>query len=136
MTTAKVTYLGNFRTEATHVRSGNSFLTDAPVDNKGKGEYFSPTDLVATALLTCAITTIGLSAEGKGLAIGDMQGEIEKIMSSEPPRRIVALKGKIVFSNYNLDEKGKNLVQHIADTCPVWRSLHPDITIELVCEFH
>ena len=133
--TAKVTYLGDFRTEATHLRSGNTLITDAPVDNQGKGEFFSPTDLVATALLTCAITTIGLSAVAKGLQVGNMQGEIEKIMSSEPPRRIAALKGKIVFSQHQLDEKGKKLVEHIAHNCPVFRSLHPDMQVELLCEF-
>lgn len=135
MTTAKVTYLGDLRTEVTHVRSGNTLITDAPVDNHGKGEFFSPTDLVAAALLTCAITTIGLSAQHKGLIVGDMNGEIEKIMSTEPPRRIAALKGKIVFTNYQLDEKGKNLVQHLADSCPVFKSLHPDVEVKLVCEF-
>lgn len=135
MTTAKVTYLGDLRTEVTHIRSGNTIITDAPVDNHGKGEFFSPTDLVATALLTCAITTIGLSAQLKGLIVGDMQGEIEKIMSAQPPRRIAALKGKIVFTQHQLDEKGKNLVQHLADSCPVFKSLHPDVEVELICEF-
>ena len=133
--TTKVTYLGDFRTEATHVRSGNTLITDAPVDNQGKGEYFSPTDLVATALLTCAITTIALLAAAKGLQVGNMQGEIAKIMSTEPPRRIAALKGKIVFSQHQLAEKDKKMVEHIAHSCPVFKSLHPDVQVELLCEF-
>ena len=124
--TAKVIYKGNLRTEATHLRSGSMIETDAPVDNKGKGERFSPTDLVATALATCIVTTIGIAAEGHNMDLLGMTCEAEKIMASNP-RRIAEIKISITFPNGQVyNDQQKRLMQHIAETCPVGLSLHPD----------
>lgn len=125
--TAQVIYKGEFRTEATHLRSGTKIETDAPVDNKGKGERFSPTDLVAAALATCIATTVGLSAATHNLNIDGLVCDVEKIMASDP-RRIAEIKVTLTFpKEQKYDDKQKSLITHIAETCPVARSLHPDL---------
>jgi putative redox protein len=124
--TSTVIYLGDLRTEATHLRSNNSILTDAPIDNNGKGNYFSPTDLVATALASCMLTIIGMAANSHGFDISDTICEIEKIMESNP-RRIGTIKINMTFPNgKKYDEKTKNIIEKAAMTCPVIESLHPD----------
>ena len=95
---SKVVYLGNLRTEATHLQSGNVIVTDAPVDNQGKGEAFSPTDLVATALASCMITIMGIVARRDAIDIDGITADVQKIMSSDP-RRIGEIRIKIIFSN-------------------------------------
>jgi putative redox protein len=122
--TSKVIYNGELRTTATHVRSGNSIETDAPVDNHGKGERFSPTDLVATALASCIVTTIAILAPSIN-TIG-ATCEIEKIMTANP-RRIGEIVINISFpqSGPYTDEEKTRLI-HIAETCPVHQTLHPD----------
>lgn len=125
--TAKVIYTGDLRTEATHLRSGSVIETDAPVDNKGKGERFSPTDLVAVALATCILTTMGISGNAHNINIDGTTCEVEKIMANEP-RRIAEIKVFLSFpAEKNYTDKEKTLLERIAHTCPVAISLHPDI---------
>lgn len=123
--TSKVVYQGNLRTEATHLRSGSAIETDAPVDNYGKGERFSPTDLVATALGACMVTTMGIVANKQGIKLGDVECEIEKIMVTNP-RQIGEIKIKMSFTGDTVytDEEKKTL-EIAALTCPVAESLNP-----------
>jgi putative redox protein len=121
--TSKVIYTGGLHTVCTHLRSGTDIETDAPVDNKGKGERFSPTDLVATALATCIVTTIGILAPQ--INIVGAECIVEKIMASDP-RRIAEIVVTISFpegSIYTEDQKAK--LYDIAVNCPVYQSLHP-----------
>lgn len=129
--TAEVTYLGELRTEAVHVFSGTKILTDAPKDNHGKAEAFSPTDLLATSLASCALTTIGILAKRDGLQI-DITGakaEVVKLMASDP-RRVSEIHLKITFVK-TYSEKEKKMIEHTFHTCPVAKSLHPDIKQEV-----
>ena len=118
---SKVTYKGSLRTEAIHVQSGNTIITDAPIDNYGKGEAFSPTDLVATALASCMLTIMGIVANRNHLKINGTTAEIEKIMGANP-RRINEIKINIRF-NENFDKKTKRKLENAALTCPVSNSL-------------
>ena len=119
--TSKVIYKGSLRTEATHLRSGNTIITDAPTDNKGKGEAFSPTDLVATALASCMLTIMGIKADEININIECASAEVKKIMDSGP-RRIAQV---IIVINIPIstDEKTKNILEKSALTCPVDKSL-------------
>lgn len=127
--TSKVTYQGNLRTEAEHLKSGTVMITDAPVDNHGKGEAFSPTDTVATALATCMLTVMGIKAESMGIEIKGTTAEVEKIMVSNP-RRISKIKVGIHFPK-NFTVKEKQILEKTAKTCPVHFSLHPEIEKEI-----
>ena len=123
--TAKVIYTGELHTIATHHRSGTEIHTDAPVDNKGKGEAFSPTDLVATALATCIVTTMAILAPK--INITGAECEVEKIMTNNP-RKIGEIVVNISFPKsgpYTDEEKAR--LHEIAVTCPVHQSLHPDL---------
>ena len=127
---AQVEYKGQLRTEAKHLRSGSVIVTDAPIDNQGKGEAFSPTDLVATALASCMITIMGIVAERDCIDIEGVTADVDKIMSKEP-RRIGEIKIIITFkSKLTTDQRGK--LERAAKTCPVSGSLHKDLkeTIE------
>lgn len=126
MITSKVKYLGSLRTEAVHVRSNTTILTDAPVDNNGKGEKFSPTDLVATGLASCMISIMGIQANTSNIKLGDISAEVTKIMAANP-RRISEIIVDINFSNHNYTDKEKTILMNAAKTCPVAVSLHPDI---------
>ena len=126
MNTAEVVYQGDLRTEATHLRSENTLITDAPVDNNGKGEAFSPTDLVATGLVTCMITVMGIKAEKKGLKMGEVRGSVKKIMA-DAPRRIVRLDVEIHFKHASLSGSERMLLETTAMNCPVAKSIHPEI---------
>ena len=119
--TSKVIYKGALRTEAKHIRSGNTIITDAPTDNKGKGEAFSPTDLVATALASCMLTIMGIKANEMNINIGGASAEVKKIMAAGP-RRIAQV---IIVINIPIsaDEKTKNILEKAALTCPVDKSL-------------
>lgn len=128
--TSKVTYLGGLRTEAQHLASQEIIITDAPKDNQGKGEAFSPTDLVATALASCMITIMGIKAQDLGIDLTGTQAEITKIMGTEP-RRISALQIQLTF-NSSFDSKTQTLLERAALTCPVAHSLHPDIRQEVL----
>jgi uncharacterized OsmC-like protein len=123
--TSKVTYLGDLRTTSTHLQSGTEILSDAPLDNNGKGEAFSPTDLVANALGSCMFTIMGIKARDMNVSIENSTASVTKIMQAEP-RKISAI--EIVFDmNYAPDEKTKTILERAAMTCPVFLSLHPDI---------
>ena len=122
---SKVTYKGSLRTEAIHVQSGNTIITDAPIDNHGKGEAFSPTDLVATALASCMLTIMGIVANRNHLKINGTTAEIEKIMGANP-RRINEIKINIRF-NENFDIKTKRKLENAALTCPLSNSLSENL---------
>jgi uncharacterized OsmC-like protein len=123
--TSKVTYLGNLRTQCVHLKSGNSFITDAPLDNNGKGEAFSPTDMVATGLASCMLTVMGIKARDLEVDLTGSYAEVTKIMASNP-RRISKI-GVVLHMSTSPDEKIKTKLEQTAKTCPVLYSLHPDI---------
>lgn len=123
--TSKVTYKGGLRTSCEHLRSGDVFLTDAPTDNNGKGEAFSPTDTVATGLASCILTMMGMKAEGLEVDLSEATAELTKHMSSDP-RRISKIEIDLQLP-MNVSEKHRKILVHTANTCPVHYSLHPDI---------
>lgn len=122
---SKVIYNGGLRTEAYHIQSGISILTDAPVDNQGKGEAFSPTDLVATALASCMLTIMGIVAERNDIELRGTTAEVEKIMGSAP-RKIDQINVNILFLE-KFDKKSKHKLESAALTCPVSNSLNPSL---------
>ncbi|GGB73838.1 stress-induced protein OsmC [Flavobacterium suaedae] len=123
--TSKVTYLGDLRTSSVHLQSGNEIISDAPVDNNGKGEAFSPTDTVANALASCMLTIMGIKARDMEVAIEGSVAEVTKVMQSNP-RKIAAI--EITFAmKADTDDKTKTILERAALTCPVYLSLHPDI---------
>lgn len=125
MTTSIVRYLGELRTSSMHLQSGTEILTDAPTDNHGKGEAFSPTDMVANSLATCIITTMAIKATSMELELKGTTAEVTKVMATEP-RRISEI--HINFQmNLAEDKKIKTILEKTAMTCPVHFSLHPDI---------
>jgi len=130
--TSAVVYEGGLRTTCTHLRSGNSFETDAPVDNNGKGERFSPTDLMATSLATCMITVMGIKARTMGFDLENVKIEVEKIMKANP-RRVggINLFFHIPGPLLGLDDKSKQVLKQTGNTCPVWLSLNPEIEINV-----
>lgn len=130
--TSTVEYEGELRTVCTHLRSGNNFETDAPVDNNGKGKRFSPTDLMATSLATCMITVMGIKARNMGFDLNGVKIEVEKIMKADP-RRVggINLFFHIPENLKNVDEKTKQILKHTGNTCPVWLSIHPDIEVNV-----
>jgi uncharacterized OsmC-like protein len=130
--TSIVLYEGDLRAVCTHLQSNSAIETDAPVDNKGKGERFSPTDLTATSLGTCMITVMGIKANSMGIDLKGVQIDVEKIMKQEP-RRIggINITFQIPERLSDLDEKSKSILKHTAVTCPVQNSLHPDIEVKL-----
>jgi putative redox protein len=130
--TATVVYNGNLRTTCTHLKSGNSFETDAPVDNNGKGERFSPTDLLATSLATCMVTVMGIKARSMGFDLDGIKIEVLKIMQSDP-RRVsgIELSFHIPDSLAAVEEKTKTILRNTGYTCPVQFSLHPDIEVKI-----
>jgi uncharacterized OsmC-like protein len=123
---AEVSYLGALRTQSVHVRSKVELITDAPVDNNGKGEAFSPTDLLATALSACMITIMGIAAEKRGFELPEVRSSVRKIMASEP-RRISRIEVDIVIQGGNLEDSQKLMLQRAAKACPVAKSLSPEI---------
>lgn len=123
--TSKVTYLGNLRTSSIHLQSGAEIISDAPLDNNGKGEAFSPTDTVANALASCMMTVMGIKARDLNLDFEGSTAEVTKIMQAEP-RRISAI--EVVFEmNLAANEKTKTILERTARTCPVFLSLNPEI---------
>ena len=122
---SKVIYKGDLRTEAVHTQSGNSFLTDAPVDNQGKGEAFSPTDLVVTALASCMLTIMGIVADRNHINLGGTTAEVEKMMGTKP-RRIKEIRINIMF-NENFDRISRRKLESAALTCPVSNSLNKNL---------
>src|SRR5690606_16409368 len=131
MTTIKTEYLGELRTRATHVKSGNAMVTDAPVDNQGKGEAFSPSDLLVTALTSCMITIMGIAAKEYNINLDGVKAETVKIMSSNP-RRVSRVEIVIDFPNgQSYSEKERIILEKVAKTCTIIESLHPDMEKEL-----
>ncbi len=131
MTKMVTVYKGNLRNEITHVQSGTKIITDAPLDNHGKGEAFSPTDLFVSSLGACMLTIMGISAQSYGFNIDGTEIETEKVMSSNP-RRVAEIKINIKFpAGSNYTEQQKRLIESAAKTCPVANSLHPDIKKEI-----
>ncbi|HEV7348494.1 OsmC family protein [Telluribacter sp.] len=129
MPTIKTEYLGELRTEATHVQSGTAIITDAPTDNQGRGEAFSPTDLVAASLGSCMITIMGIAARRDGIDLKGSDMEITKGMSADAPRRIVRIEVKLgMLTDRELTAEERARLERAAHTCPVALSLHPDIT--------
>ena len=123
--TSKVTYLGHLRTSSIHLQSGTEIISDAPFDNNGKGEAFSPTDTVANALASCAMTVMGIKARIMNVDLTGSTAEVTKIMNAEP-RRIGAI--EIVFNMIGItDQKDRTILERTAMTCPVFLSLHPDV---------
>ncbi|MEJ7736563.1 MAG: OsmC family protein [Chitinophagaceae bacterium] len=130
--TSTVVYDGNLRTIATHLQSQTEIETDAPVDNQGKGERFSPSDLVATALGSCMMTIMGIKARDLNIDLDETKIEIEKIMKSEP-RRIGAINLTFSFpAQLQLEDKEKLILERAAHTCPVIYSIHPDIEVNVI----
>ena len=125
MTTSKVTYQGDLRTTAIHLQSNNEIITDAPVDNHGKGEAFSPTDLLATSLASCMLTIIGIKATDMEVDITGTTAEVTKVMAADP-RRVSEVHVVVTFAT-ELDERTQKIFYNTALTCPVANSLHPDI---------
>lgn len=126
METAQTKYLGNLRTEILHVRSGCIITTDAPVDNKGKGENFSPTDLVASALGSCIFTIMGIAAREHNFMIDGSTCKITKIMTDNP-RKIGEIKIEFDFTANSYTEKQKKILDYCVKTCPVALSLHESV---------
>ena len=126
MATVTAKYLGNLRPAGTHVASGTKLITDAPVDNQGKGESFSPTDLCATALAACAMTIIGIYAQTRGVDVTGTTIEVTKTMSANP-RRIAKIEVIFNMPDRDYSDKEKTMIQRSAMTCPVHLSLHPDV---------
>lgn len=122
MDTAHLTYLGGLRNEALHLRSGQRILTDAPVDNRGRGEAFSPTDLLCTALASCMMTIVGITAEGHGIPLRHMEARVVKHMASDP-RRVARVEVYLELKVDGLTERWRQLIEHGARTCPVALSL-------------
>jgi putative redox protein len=123
--TIRTTYTGQLRTEAIHIRSGNKLITDAPVDNQGKGETFSPTDLLATSLASCIFTIMGIKAEAAGFSIEGATAKTWKIMS-ENPRRVAEVKIEYDFTMCDLTDKQKKILEGLVKVSPVPLSLHPE----------
>lgn len=130
MTTSNITYVGDLRTVCIHLQSGTQILTDAPTDNHGKGEAFSPTDLVATALGSCMVSIMGIKSKDLNVDLKDSTVSITKIMQSEP-RKIAKIE-VILNMSIETSEKNKTILERAAMTCPVLLSLHPDIEKDVV----
>jgi uncharacterized OsmC-like protein len=130
MATSKVTYLGDLRTSSIHLQSGSEIISDAPLDNNGKGEAFSPTDTVTNGLASCMFTVMGIKANEMNVDFSGSTAEVTKVMAAEP-RRISEI--HITFNmNLSADKKTKTILERTALTCPVHFSLHPDIKREIV----
>ena len=124
-TTVSAKYLGDLRVECTHLQSGTAIITDAPTDNQGKGQAFSPTDLCATALAACAMTIIGMYGKNHHVNVDGMEAAVTKVMASNP-RRIQRIEVIITMPDREYSAKEKAAIERAAHTCPVHASLHPD----------
>lgn len=119
-------YEGELRCSSTHLPSGSKLITDAPVDNHGKGSAYSPTDLLATSLLTCVMTTMAIVAERNGIDLTGMRGSVAKHMTTTAPRRVAKLEIELHMPK-SLNEENRARMEATAKGCPVHRSLHPDV---------
>ncbi len=133
--TATIIYTGQLRCNATHNQSGSVIETDAPTDNRGKGERFSPTDLLCVSLGTCIITTMGIKAGDMGINLDGATLQVQKHMLSEP-RRVGKVDVLLEFpAALQLTEKDRTLLERIGDNCPVMKSLHPDIAVQVTYDW-
>jgi len=128
---AKVVYEGDLRCRLTHVYSGTQIITDAPLDNQGLAQAFSPTDMVAAALGSCMMTVMGIKARAMNLDLKGTEIEVTKVMAAGP-RRVSEIHATLKFPPNNFSDKDKAILEQTAKTCPVAHSLHPDIKQELV----
>ena len=129
--TSKVAYIGQLRTENTHLSSGKTFITDAPLDNHGLASAFSPTDIVATALADCMLTVMAIKADAMGVELQGSSCEVTKVMADKP-RRISEIHLNMSLPK-DVSDKHRKILEHTAKTCPVHHSLHPDIRVN--CNF-
>lgn len=129
METSKTTYLGGYRTQATHVLSSQTIITDAPLDNNGKGEAFSPTDLVATALSSCMLTLMDITATNHGFSLMAAEVKTTKVMASNP-RRIAEVIIDFDLTGGTYSDKQKAILENAAKHCPVAKSIHPDMLVK------
>jgi putative redox protein len=133
--TATIVYKGELRCNATHNQSGTVIETDAPIDNRGKGERFSPTDLLCVSLGTCIITTMGIKAADIGIDLSGTTLAVQKYMLSDP-RRVGKIDVFLKFpASLKLDEKNKIILERVGNTCPVIKSIHPDIEANVQYEW-
>ncbi len=130
--TSKVTYTGNLRTSCEHLSSGDTFITDAPIDNNGLGQAFSPTDTVATGLASCMLTMMGIKSKGLEVDLTGSVAEVTKHMAADP-RRISKIDVSLTLPAA-VSDRDRKVLEHTARTCPVLFSLHPDI--EKIIDFH
>lgn len=129
--TASIVYKGHLRCECTHLQSGTVIETDAPTDNRGKGERFSPTDTLCVALATCVVTTMALKASDMGIDLAGTEIAVTKHMLSEP-RRIGKIDVILSFpGTLQLEDKDRTILQRVGDNCPVAKSLHPDLQVNI-----
>lgn len=135
MEISKIKYLGKLRTQSIHLKSGNQIITDAPTDNQGKGEAFSPTDLVATSLAACMITIMGIEAAKLKIELGEISAQIEKIMGISP-RRIVKIVIRMHWKGGNYTDEQLGQLKNAAINCPVAKSLNPEIIQEIHFEIN
>ena len=131
MPTVSCRYRGELRCEATHHGSGAVLITDAPIDNAGKGEEFSPTDLLATSVATCMLTIMGITAKSRNWSIEGSTADVEKQMTQSGPRRVEKLRVHLKLPQ-QLSNEQRSLLQRVAEQCPVKRSLDPSIQLELI----
>ena len=131
MPTVSCRYRGELRCEATHHGSGAVLITDAPIDNAGKGEEFSPTDLLATSVATCMLTIMGITAKSRNWSIEGSTAEVDKQMTQSGPRKVEKLRVHLKLPQ-QLSNEQRSLLQRVAEQCPVKRSLDPSIHLELI----
>jgi uncharacterized OsmC-like protein len=134
METSRIRYTGDLRTEAIHVKSGQTIITDAPLDNQGKGEAFSPTDLLATSLGACAITVVGIAARTHGFNVDGTEIKVTKVMASDP-RRVSEVIIEMTFPDVTYSDKEQNIIRHTINTCPVGKSLSSDLKQTFILNF-
>ncbi len=134
METVKTQYKGGYRTQAIHVQSSSEIITDAPTDNNGKGEAFSPTDLVATALTSCMLTLMDMTAHKYDFSVGKVSAKTTKIMAANP-RRISGIIIHFDLSDASYSEQQRTILERAAKTCPVALSIHPDIQLDVQFDY-
>lgn len=127
--TASILYKGDLRCECTHLQSGTVIETDAPTDNRGKGEKFSPTDTLCVSLATCIITTMGIKAADMNVKLQGTKIDVTKHMLNDP-RRIGKIEVFLHLPGSEISEKDRTILERVGETCPVKKSLHPDLVVE------
>jgi putative redox protein len=134
MATIKITALGDFSTKAIHLKSGSEILTDAPTDNKGKGENFSPTDLLSASLGACMVTIMDIASKEHGFEMAGTEILVTKIMA-ENPRRVAEIIVELNFPDVEYSDKAKRIIEHASKNCPVALSLHPDVKQTIILNY-